>query len=46
MSEMWKYVCPQLLNAIELEPEKDVLPDQLGSLANCIETLSEFLSSR
>jgi len=33
MSNMWSYICPNLLKAIELEPEISVLPEHMGSLA-------------
>lgn len=36
---MWGYICPDLLKAIDTEPESDVLMELLYSLAKCIETL-------
>ncbi|XP_011500552.1 PREDICTED: importin-5 isoform X2 [Ceratosolen solmsi marchali] len=36
---MWNYICPDLLKAIDTEPETDVLLELLYSLAKCIETL-------
>lgn len=36
---MWEYICPDLLKAIDTEPEVDVLLELLYSLAKCIETL-------
>uniref|UniRef100_A0A182VXX6 Importin N-terminal domain-containing protein n=1 Tax=Anopheles minimus TaxID=112268 RepID=A0A182VXX6_9DIPT len=36
---MWLYICPELLKAIDSEPEADVLTELLHSLARCIETL-------
>ncbi|XP_031831169.1 karyopherin beta 3 isoform X1 [Nomia melanderi] len=36
---MWAYICPDLLNAIDTEPESEVLLELLYSLAKCIETL-------
>lgn len=36
---MWAYICPELLKAIESEPESEVLLELLCSLAKCIETL-------
>ena len=33
VSEMWTYICPNLIKAIELEPEISVLPDHMASLA-------------
>lgn len=36
---MWIYICPELLKAIETEPECEVTAELLQSLAKCIETL-------
>ncbi|XP_066591327.1 importin-5 [Prorops nasuta] len=36
---MWAYICPDLLIAINTEPESEVLLELLYSLAKCIETL-------
>jgi importin-5 len=36
---MWAYICPELLKAIETEPESEVTAELLHSLAKCIETL-------
>ncbi|EEB10904.1 Importin beta-3, putative [Pediculus humanus corporis] len=36
---MWNYICPELLKAIDNEPESEVLTDLMHSLAKCIETL-------
>lgn len=36
---MWLYICPELLKAIDSEPETDVLAELLHSLARSIETL-------
>lgn len=36
---MWLYICPELLKAIDTEPEPDVLAELLHSLAKSIETL-------
>lgn len=36
---MWLYICPELLKAIESEPEADVVTELLHSLGKCIETL-------
>nr|CAG4640621.1 EOG090X00U8 [Eulimnadia texana] len=41
VQDMWSFMCADLLKAIETEPEKDVLAEQLGSLAKCIETLGK-----
>ncbi|XP_015121637.1 importin-5 [Diachasma alloeum] len=36
---MWAYICPELLKAIDTEPESEVLLELLYSQARCIETL-------
>lgn len=36
---MWAYVCPELLKAIDTEPETEVLYELLASLSGCIEAL-------
>ncbi|XP_038209407.1 importin-5 [Zerene cesonia] len=36
---MWAYILPELLNAIDSEPEQDVQVELLNSLAKCIELL-------
>ncbi|XP_034952088.1 importin-5 [Chelonus insularis] len=36
---MWAYICPELLKAIDSEPESEVLLELLFSLAKCIELL-------
>ncbi|KAK0159718.1 hypothetical protein PV327_010803 [Microctonus hyperodae] len=36
---MWAYICPELLKAIDTEPESEVLLELLFSIAKCIETL-------
>lgn len=36
---MWAYICPELLKAVDTEPESEVLLELLYSLAKCIETL-------
>lgn len=36
---MWQYICPDLLKAIDTEPEGDVLFELLHALAKSIETL-------
>lgn len=30
---MWRYICPELLKAIDTEPENEVLSDLMHSLA-------------
>lgn len=39
LESMWAYICPELLKAIETEPESEVTAELLQSLAKCIETL-------
>lgn len=39
LENMWVYICPELLKAIETEPESEVIAELLHSLAKCIETL-------
>lgn len=39
VAEMWQFICPSLLKAIEIEPENTVLPEHMNSLAKCIEKL-------
>ncbi|GFR78745.1 importin-5 [Elysia marginata] len=42
VATMWgTYICPNLLKAIEIEPEQVVLPEYLASFAKCIETLGK-----
>lgn len=36
---MWDYICPELLKAIETEPETEVKHEHMRAFANCIETL-------
>ncbi|XP_014288134.1 importin-5 [Halyomorpha halys] len=38
---MWEYICPELLKAIETEPETEVKHEHMRSLAMCIETLGK-----
>lgn len=39
VAEMWHYICPELLSAIDGEPEKDVLSDHMSSFAQCVTVL-------
>lgn len=39
LEQMWAYICPELLKAIDTEPEAEVIAELLHSLAKCIETL-------
>ncbi|KAK7090444.1 importin-5-like [Littorina saxatilis] len=42
VSDMWSnYICPNLLKAIEIEPEQSVLPEHLNSFAKCVEKLGK-----
>ncbi|KAI4464528.1 importin beta [Holotrichia oblita] len=36
---MWAYICPELLKAIDTEPETEVLYELLAALSGCIEAL-------
>lgn len=38
---MWRYIFPEVLKAIETEPEFDVIAELLHSLGQCIETLGQ-----
>ena len=33
LSSMWQYICPELLKAIDTEPEKDLLSEHMHALA-------------
>jgi len=39
VQDMWTFMCGDILKAMDTEPEKDVLAEQLASLAKCIEAL-------
>lgn len=39
LAEMWQYMCPELLKAIETEPESEVLSEHMYAMAKCIEVL-------
>jgi len=39
LQEMWAFILPELLKAVEAEPENDVLAEMLASLARCVELL-------
>jgi len=39
LQEMWAFILPELLKAIEAEPENDVLAELLSSAAKCVELL-------
>jgi len=39
LQEMWAYILPELLKAIEAEPENDVLAELLFSASKCVELL-------
>lgn len=45
--DMWNYIFPELMTAIENESERDVLSDLMSSLESCIPLLGrEFLSDK
>merc|ERR1719284_597470 len=39
LQEMWAFILPELLKAIEAEPENEVLAELLASVARCVELL-------
>lgn len=39
LQDMWAFMCADILKALDTEPEKDVLAEQLASLAKCVENL-------
>ncbi|RWS30151.1 importin-5-like protein [Leptotrombidium deliense] len=39
VTEMWNYIYPELIKAIESEPEKEVLCEMMTSAASCFENL-------
>lgn len=41
VSEMWQYICPELIKAIETDPETEVKHEHMASMANCIDTLGK-----
>lgn len=41
VGELWYFVYPELIKAIETEPEKDVLSELMTSLSQCIEKLGK-----
>ncbi|KAI0224095.1 Importin-5 [Lamellibrachia satsuma] len=36
---MWQYICPELLKAIDSEPDNDIKSEHLNALAHCIEKM-------
>lgn len=41
IAEMWIYICPELIKAIDLEPEVTVQSEMLGAFASCVELLGK-----
>ncbi|GAB6024224.1 hypothetical protein CHUAL_008922 [Chamberlinius hualienensis] len=41
VTDMWNYICPELIKAIDSEPESDVLCEHLNSMAKCIELMGK-----
>ncbi|KAL1491195.1 hypothetical protein ABEB36_011831 [Hypothenemus hampei] len=39
LNDMWRFICPELLRAVDTEPENEVLLVLLDSLARCIQKL-------
>ena len=44
VQEMWAYICPELLKAIEAEPETSLVSEHLHSMAKCVEILGKSIS--
>ncbi|XP_049800660.1 importin-5 [Schistocerca nitens] len=42
LRDMWSFIYPELLRAIDTEPENEVLAEHMHSMAKCIETLGSF----
>ncbi|XP_064455719.1 importin-5-like [Ornithodoros turicata] len=40
VNEMWHYICPELLSAIDADPEKEVQSDHMSSFAQCVTTMN------
>lgn len=45
VAEMWQFICPSLLKAIEIEPENTVLPEHMNSLAKVLLSKGELMYS-
>jgi len=41
LTEMWQYICPELLKAVDSEPEQDVKSEHLYAVAQCIEFMGK-----
>lgn len=39
VADMWRFICPELLKALDTEPENEVLIPMLDSLARCIQKM-------
>lgn len=39
VSQVWAHICPELLSAIEKEPEEAVVPELMDSFSKCVETM-------
>jgi hypothetical protein len=37
--QLWSYMCPELLSAIDKEPEESVIPELMDSFSKCVETM-------
>ncbi|XP_067014129.1 importin-5 [Anabrus simplex] len=46
LQDMWNFICPELLKAIDTEPENEVLAEHMHSMAKCIETLGNGCLSK
>lgn len=45
VAQMWAHICPELLSAIEKEPEEAVVPELMDSFSKCVETMNTHCMS-
>merc|ERR1711934_715003 len=43
LQEMWGFILPELLKAVDAEPENEVLAELLASVARCVEILGKTM---
>merc|ERR1712012_228737 len=41
LAQMWNYICPELLKAVDSEPELDIKSEHMSALAQCIEHMGK-----
>jgi hypothetical protein len=41
LAQMWQYICPELLKAVDSEPEPDVKSEHMYAIAQCIELMGK-----